>query len=96
MPAPERGHHGVKDVSPCEEAVKTVGGKQLGGEQERKERRRRPTLRVLKEKNELQEKGSSCMPMHGKQLRGVGRNPQERARRHRRQAGGGALLQTDF
>ena len=25
-PAPERGCHGDKDVSPCEEAVKTVGG----------------------------------------------------------------------
>jgi len=62
----QQGRHGDGNVSPCEEAVKTVGGKQLGGEQERKERRRRPTLRVLKEKNELQEKGSSCMPMHGK------------------------------
>ena len=25
-PAPERGRHGDKNVSPCEEAVKTVGG----------------------------------------------------------------------
>ena len=25
-PAPERGHHKDKDVSPCKEAVKTVGG----------------------------------------------------------------------
>jgi len=83
-------------VSPREEAVKTVGGKQLGGEQERKERRRRPTLRVLKEKNELQEMDNSCMPMRCKQLRGASWNPQERARQRRRQAGGGALLQTDF
>ena len=94
--APERGRHGDGNVSPCEEAAKTVGGKQLGGEQERKERRRRPTLRVLKEKNELRETDSSCMPMRGKQLCGAGQNPQERARRHRRQAGGGALLQTNF
>ena len=83
-------------MSPCEEAAKTVGGKQLGGEQERKERRRRPALRVLKEKNELQETDSSCMPMRGKQLRGASQNPQERARRRRWQAGGDALLQTDF
>ena len=25
-PAPERGRHGDKDVSPCEEAVKMIGG----------------------------------------------------------------------
>ena len=27
-----RGRHGDDNVSPCEDAVKTVGGKQLGGE----------------------------------------------------------------
>ena len=91
-PAPEQGLHGDGNVSPCEEAAKTVGGKQLGGEQERKERRRRPALRVLKEKNELRETDSSCMPMRSKQLCGAGRNPQERARRRRRQARGGTLL----
>ena len=87
-----QGHHGDGNVSPCEEAAKTVGCKQLGGEQERKERRRQLALRVLKEKNELRETDNSCMPMHGKQLCGAGQNPQERARRRRRQAGGGALL----
>ena len=29
-----RGRHGDGNVSPCEEAAKTVGGKQLSGEQE--------------------------------------------------------------
>ena len=35
--APERGRHGVRNVSPCEEAAKTVSSKQLrgaGGKQE--------------------------------------------------------------
>jgi hypothetical protein len=33
--------------------------------------------RILKEKDELRDTDSSCLPMRDKQLRGVGRNPRE-------------------